>query len=398
MNNFCELCNSKKVNKVLDLGKHPLCDDLKKIGSKKKNIFYKIEILLCRNCITAHQKYQVKKKILFHKNYHYRARFTNDVVNGLNDLVNFSEKKIGNLSNKNVLDVGCNDGSLLNFFKKKGCNTIGIEPTEAYKDINNKQHKIYNKYIDLKTVKEIKKKFHEIDLITFTNVFAHIENIKYLLKTLKIIISKKTYLIIENHYMGSILKKKQFDTFYHEHPRTYSLTSFIFIAKHLKLNILAVEFPKRYGGNIRVLMGPKNLKNKYNFKNRLKNEKNFYNQFFKMRKKIEIWKKKKSKELKKIFNKYGKIPAKGFPGRASILIKLLNLNEKIISNVYEKPNSLKVGYYVPGTQIPIKSDLKLFKNINNNKIILNLAWHIKDEIVKYLKKNNYKGKVINILD
>ena len=117
-----------------------------------------------------------------------------------------------------------------------------------------------------------------------------------------------------------------------------------------------------------------------------------------MIKKIEIWKKKKSKELKKIFNKYGKIPAKGFPGRASILIKLLNLNEKIISNVYEKPNSLKVGYYVPGTQIPIKSDLKLFKNINNNKIILNLAWHIKDEIVKYLKKNNYKGKVINILD
>ncbi len=398
MNNICELCNSKKVNKVLDLGKHPLCDDLKKIGSKKKNIFYKIEILLCRNCITAHQKYQVKKKFLFHKNYHYRARFTNDVVNGLKDLVNFSEKKIGNLSNKNVLDVGCNDGSLLDFFKKKGCNTIGIEPTDAYKDINKKKHKIYNKYIDLNTVKEIKKKFHEIDLITFTNVFAHIENIKYLLKTLKIIISKKTYLIIENHYMGSILKKKQFDTFYHEHPRTYSLTSFIFIAKLLKLNILAVEFPKRYGGNIRVLMGPKNLKNKYNFKNKLKNEKKFYNQFLKMGKKIEIWRKIKSTELKKMFNKYGKIPAKGFPGRASILIKLLGLNEKIISNVYEKPNSLKVGYYVPGTLIPIKSDLTLFKNINRNKIILNLAWHIKDEIVKYLKKNNYKGKIINILD
>ena len=198
--------------------------------------------------------------------------------------------------------------------------------------------------------------------------------------------------------MGSILKKKQFDTFYHEHPRTYSLTSFIFIAKLLKLNILAVEFPKRYGGNIRVLMGPKNLKNKYNFKNKLKNEKKFYNQFLKMGKKIEIWRKIKSTELKKMFNKYGKIPAKGFPGRASILIKLLGLNEKIISNVYEKPNSLKVGYYVPGTLIPIKSDLTLFKNINRNKIILNLAWHIKDEIVKYLKKNNYKGKIINILD
>ena len=102
--------------------------------------------------------------------------------------------------------------------------------------------------------------------------------------------------------------------------------------------------------------------------------------------------KKKEQRVKKIFNKYGKIPAKGFPGRASILIKLLNLNEKIISNVYEKPNSLKVGYYVHSTQIPIKSDLKLLKNINNNKIILNLAWHIKDEIVKYLKKIIIKEK------
>ena len=100
MINFCELCNSKKIYKVLDLGKHPLCDDLKKIGSKKKNILYKIEILLCKNCLTAHQKYQVRKKILFPSDYHYRARFTNDVINGLKDLVKFSEREIGSLSKK----------------------------------------------------------------------------------------------------------------------------------------------------------------------------------------------------------------------------------------------------------------------------------------------------------
>ena len=47
MKNFCEICGSKKLYKVLDLGKHPLCDDLKKIGSKKKNKSYKIVILLC---------------------------------------------------------------------------------------------------------------------------------------------------------------------------------------------------------------------------------------------------------------------------------------------------------------------------------------------------------------
>ena len=398
MINFCELCNSKKIYKVLDLGKHPLCDDLKKIGSKKKNILYKIEILLCKNCLTAHQKYQVRKKILFPSDYHYRARFTNDVINGLKDLVKFSEREIGSLSKKNVLDVGCNDGSLLNFFFNKGCTTIGIEPTQAHKDADRKKHKIYNNYVDLQTVKKIRKKFHNIDIITFTNVFAHIENIRYLLKVLRTIISDKTFLIIENHYMGSILRKKQFDTFYHEHPRTYSLTSFTFIAKLLNLNILAVEFPKRYGGNIRVLMGRGKIKKNKSYKNKFNYEKNFPKKFLKMRQKIEKWKIRKGSELKKIFIKYGKISAKGFPGRAAILIKLLGLNEKIISSVYEKPRSLKIGYYVPGTRIPIKSDLLLFKSIKKYKIILNLAWHIKDEIHKYLKKNNFKGKIINILD
>ena len=48
------------------------------------------------------------------------------------------------------------------------------------------------------------------------------------------------------------LRKSQFDTFYHEHPRTYSFSSFDYISKSLGLKITNVKFPKRYGGNIRV--------------------------------------------------------------------------------------------------------------------------------------------------
>ena len=63
--NNCEVCHSKNLFKVLDLGKHPLCDDLIKVGSKQNSKLYKIEILFCKKCFTAHQKYQVNKKILF---------------------------------------------------------------------------------------------------------------------------------------------------------------------------------------------------------------------------------------------------------------------------------------------------------------------------------------------
>jgi hypothetical protein len=62
--------------------------------------------------------------------------------------------------------------------------------------------------------------------------------------------------VIENHYLGAVLKRKQFDTFYHEHPRTYSYGSFMKIAETMGMQIDLVQFPSRYGGNIRVVLKP----------------------------------------------------------------------------------------------------------------------------------------------
>ena len=398
MQKKCEVCNYKKLHNVLNLGYHPLCDDLIRISSKNKiNKNYKIEILYCDNCSTAFQKYNVKKKILFPKTYHYRSQLTNDVLWGMKSLVKDSQRLLGNLKNKIILDIGCNDGSLLDQYKQTKATTIGIEPTNAGLEARKKGHKIYLDYVDAKTVRKIKNKFKRIDIITFTNVFAHIEDLNKLINNLKKMMSEKTILIIENHYLGSILAKKQFDTFYHEHPRTYSLRSFVKIAKKLNANILDYSFPKRYGGNIRVIISKNNKIKKIKFKT-LKQEKLFLDKFKKLNYFVNKWKKKKNEELKLLVKKNGPLVAKAFPGRAAILIKLLNINENIISCTYEKSNSKKIGYFIPGTNIPIKSDKILFKNINKNKIIINLSWHISDEIKKYLRYKGYKGKIINILD
>ena len=115
-----------------------------------------------------------------------------------------------------------------------------------------------------------------------------------------------------------------------------------------------------------------------------------------MNKHLVSWKKKTKEYIVNHVKKNGKFIAKAFPGRAAILIKLLNLNENHISAVYEIKNSIKVNHYVPGTRIPILPESKLYLRNDLSKLILNLAWHLPKEVRNNLIKNGYLGKVIDI--
>lgn len=399
----CEVCGNDQLLPVLNLGLNPLCDDLIPIGDLRVCKEYPIEIVFCEKCITAHQRFQVPKQELFPSSYHYRSRFTADVLNGMKELVASYEEKLGDSKNKKVLDVGCNDGSLLGFFKEKGALTYGIEPTDAYLDAQANGHIVYGDFLSEKVAHKIVLEHGKMDVITFTNVFAHIENLHEVISSLKILMASHTAIVIENHYLGAVLNGNQFDTFYHEHPRTYSYTSFEYMAQLLGVSLLDVEFPSRYGGNIRVFFGNEADINKVtkhvDIKALKARESLFSDLFFALTNKIELWKKSQQKFISdQVKSKHSKLIAKAFPGRAAILIKLLGLDEKLISAVYEKPGSLKMGHYVPGTRIPICSDEELFAMKDKNGLILNLAWHIPGEIRSYLINNEYTGLVVDIVN
>ncbi|MDE1462270.1 class I SAM-dependent methyltransferase [Spartinivicinus poritis] len=396
----CEVCGNKNLESVLDLGEHPMCDDLVNVGEDRQCVNYPIEIMFCNICQTAHQRFQVPKAKLFPSNYHYRSRFTADVLSGMVNLVDECEQRFGELKKKVVLDIGCNDGSLLNFFRDKGGITVGVEPTDACLDAIEQGHCAYNQYLSEKLSEEILLKHGFPSIIVFTNVFAHIENLAEVISSLKKLVGPETTIVIENHYLGSVLKGKQFDTFYHEHPRTYSYSSFVYIAKLLGMELVDVDFPARYGGNIRVyfsvVSGQKPAVSPACIEVK-EQEKHFFSSFTLLSSNIENWRQKKRNEIVDLVGKFGKLKAKAFPGRAAILVKLLELDDNHISAVYEKPGSMKIGTYLPGTRIPILSDNELFDRLESSTPVLNLAWHISAEIREYLLEHGYSGQVIDIL-
>lgn len=396
----CEVCGASDLQKVLDLGSHPLCDDLIKVGDMRVPEEYPIVIGICNTCRTAHQMHQVPKRLLFPASYHYRARLTTDVLNGMRDFVEDCEEHQGTLKGAKVLDVGCNDGSLLEIFAEKGASCLGVEPTDAANDAIESGICVYKGFFTTDLVAKILEEHGQPDIITFTNVFAHIEKLPELLEAVSELMSPTTLLIVENHYFGTVLDKYQFDTFYHEHPRTYSLGSFVEIAKSLEASIVSVGFPSRYGGNIRVGISKAPYKVEKAVTEQLSSilevEKKFGDRMAKMAYHIPRWQIEKRLEIDALVARYGPLSAKAFPGRAAILIKLLGLNESMVSVVYEKPGSMKIGHYVPGTRIPIVSDEDFKFDSDDGAPILNFAWHISKEINSYMDSRGVTAPIVDI--
>ena len=392
----CEVCGKADLQPVIDLGLHAMCDDLIPVGDQRDCREYPISILFCRECRTAHQRYQIPKQELFPKTYHYRSRNTADVLDGMKDLVSRCESAIGNLTGKMVLDVGCNDGSLLSFFAAKGAKTFGVEPTNAALDAS-ASHTVLNDFFTDALAEKFVSQYGRPDIITFTNVFAHIEDLSALLSAVRKIVYQDTVVVIENHYLGAILAKHQFDTSYHEHPRTYSLTSFRYIAHALGMNVILAEFPKRYGGNIRVFLsaGRSQSVSDVSFEDMCASESEFGAGLTKLDRLIRIWKARKHDEIDGLTKKYGPLQAKAFPGRAAIPVKILGLTTDHVQAAYEKPLSQKIGHYIPGTRIPIQSDDEL--QLASRSPLLNMAWHISDEIQGYMKSRGYGGPIVDII-
>jgi SAM-dependent methyltransferase len=391
----CEVCGAASLRPVLDLGRHPLCDDLVAIGDSRVCMEYPIEILFCDTCRTAHQRFQVPKQELFPSSYHYRSRQTLDVLNGMRRLVAACVERYGDVSGKRVLDVGCNDGSLLSIFAEHGAQTFGIEPTGAAADASAAGHRVLNAFFGEDVAASFAGQFGRPDIITFTNVFAHIEDLAAVVRALMVLSNPETKIVIENHYLGSIIAKRQFDTFYHEHPRTYSATSFDFIAKSLGMRVSHVEFPDRYGGNIRVFLSGTGNADQTNVA-LFERERSYGDDLSRMPQEIAHWKKSKAREIESGVRQYGPLAGKAFPGRAAIPIRMLGLDRASIDTVYEKPGSGKIGHYVPGTRIPILSDDD-FPAASRGKPLVNMAWHISAEIESYLRGRGVTGDIINII-
>ena len=140
-----------------------------------------------------------------------------------------------------VLDIGCNDGVLLQHYPKNFNKVIGIEPSDASKHIKQKRIKLINKFFCYKISNEYLDMHEKPKIVTITNVLAQIENLNEFTKSLKNIINNESLIIIEFPYLLHMVNRALFDLIYHEHLSYFSLTPLKSLFEKFGIKIINFE-------------------------------------------------------------------------------------------------------------------------------------------------------------
>jgi hypothetical protein len=386
MNFKCRLCDSKKGFKFLDLGYHPPSDQfLKKTEINASVIYYPLEVYSCLRCGFKQLGYVVDPKILYQKNYPYESSLTKA---GKEHYFLFAKSAINkfDLQKKDlVIDIGSNVGTLLSGFKKYHLNVLGIEPASNICKIARK-NKIptYNSFFDNKITKKINLKHGKPKIITATNVFAHVNNLKFFVNNIKNLLDKKKgVFIIESPHFYYLLRNLEYDTIYHEHLSYLTIKPLILFFKKFKMDIIDVEKKDIHGGSVRIYVS---FYGNYKINRRVKdickledlkllNSKktliNFSNNVKKNRMKLVSF-------LNKLVKKKKKIIAVSAPAKGMTLLNYCKIDNDYLDFATEK-SELKQGLFTPGTKIPIFSDAQILKFKPDYALLL--AWNFSKEII-----------------
>lgn len=394
----CQVCNSNKLNTILDLGHQPLCDSLlteKMLNEPEKT--YPLRMIWCQNCSGVQIDYCVSGEEVYHPDYPYRSGITKELAVYQESIASFLVQKYNLTSKDLVVDVGSNDGTLLKGFQKMDIKILGVEPTNIAKIANQNGVKTIQAFFDIKKAREIKKEYGSASLIITTNTFAHMQTLGEFIMGAYNLLKEGGVFVNETHYLLDVIAGGQFDTIYHEHLRTYSLKSLITLFNQYDFTVTDVERGDRYGGNIRVYATKgENKPVSPEVKKLLKLEEEFGLGKFQTYTKFAMRVKKARLEFMDFLIKAkraGKqIVGNSSPARASTLLNYYGVDTELIPYLAEQPTSLKLNMFLPGKHIPIVNNQRLIDEQPDYVVIL--AWHYAKPITEQLKARGLKSDFV----
>jgi len=382
----CRSCGSKKINSILNLGNQSFGGIFPKT-KKQKVPFGPLILTKCINCDLVQLKHNFNRSKMFGSNYGYESGINNSMKKHLKNLVTYALKFTSFKKNDAIVDIGSNDGTLLNFFNKNNKKLYGIDPTinQKFKKYYNKNINCISKLFDNLTVKFIKRKIKKAKIVFSIAMFYDLPNPVRFAKNVNEIIGNDGIWVSEQSYYPFMLKTNSFDTICHEHLEYYTIKSFKNICEKADLKIIDISFNDTNGGSFRIIASNKNSHFKefkklkfYQNKERILLKKYSYNKFLRN---IKVINTKLNSFLKKLKTKNKITYGYGASTKGNVLLQYFKISKNVLPFISEV-NKFKFNRYTPLTKIKILDQMKVEKNLPNYFLVL--PWHFK----KYILKND----------
>ena len=405
----CRVCDSSKLDEYIDLGLLPLSNNLCE-GVTDTPDEFPLKVMLCRECGLSQLSIVVDPNILF-GHYVYRSSINKGYINHCRQMAKDLQKEYGLNKDSFMIDIAGNDGALLNEFKDEiGLHILNVDPAKNLGAICHAKgipcltkfwSEEVGKGITLVNYRtERNSKSQEIpvidnraDLITATNVFAHVDDVKDFMKGIKEALKPTGILILEFPYLIDFIENNEFDTIYFEHLSYFSITPLKTLCDSMGLSIMKVEKQEIHGGTVRVHIGygeqDKSVKHFIDKEHLCHYDKIYPYKHFAEQSRKAIHQFRDNIILLK--NKGYKIAGFAASAKGNTLLNCAGVTCGSMSYIVDETPE-KIGKYSPGTKLPIVSTIEM--QLSPPDYLVILSWNFADEIKNKCRKLGYEGKFI----
>lgn len=395
----CRVCGSSSLTPVIDLGPQYLQGSFVKPG-KEMPSQRKINCTLLRcnpqedenACGLLQMEHSVPSEILYAA-YWYRSGTNATMRNHLKGIVETALSLVKN-DKGNVLDIGCNDGTLLNFYPE-GFKKFGCDPSDVALEV-----KGATVVQDIFPSAELNTMIgnNKMDVITSIAMFYDLENPVEFVKYIKQFLSPDGVWIFEMSYMPHMLELDSYDTICHEHLEFYSLAVLEKIVAMANMKIFKISFNDINGGSIRCYAthkesGAYNNKENHRLMNEIRQkefdlELDTDKPYVAFQYRIEKVKNELHDLLVRLKKEGKKVHVYGASTKGNTILQWCDINNMLVGYAAER-NPDKYGAFTLGTNIPIISEAE--SRAMNPDYYLVLPWHFKTEFLEREKEALEKG-------
>ena len=390
----CLLCGVRAVAEFLDLGHTALANKFlleQELALPEPK--YPLRVGFCHSCTHVQLTEIVPPRLMF-EDYLY--------VSGASDtlrahLATLSDAVVSRRALRPadlVLDIGCNDGTLLSGFKQHGVRTLGVDPAENLAALTAQSGvDRFVGFFNSKTAAEIVERWGPAAAITTTNTFPHIPELDDFVTGVRTVLAPGGVFVIEAHYLVDLLEQGAFDTVYHEHVSYWALAPMIRLFDRHGLRVVDVERLPIHHGQLRVWVQRRDEGTvSPRVEARLAAERaqgiDRFETYVAFARRIEQNKEELTRTLANLKAQGRRIVAYGAPAKGNTLLAFFEIGPNTVEYIADR-STLKQGRYTPGVHIPVVPPERLLADQPDYVVLL--AWNFADEVLAQQAEYRARG-------